>query len=256
MEKIIDTIRKLQRHAESAASFGSRAEAEAFAARAQKLLLDYKLTQEAVDAADFEGSEIMGGCVLRPSQFGQKRSKRRVAWTEDLAQTVAEGHFCRAACLPGSNKIVFLGRRHDVEIAVYVFCRLARTSAKTARLELRETKLEYKQDGLSHLWPGDKIFTDSFHLGFSAAILGRYKQQREQAEQVHAHALILHSEDAALKTFVSSFTNYHQARPLRRSEVEDTAMLQGFKAGNAVDLETPGLRGQREEKFLRGGKTG
>lgn len=43
-EKILEKLRKLQAHADSAAEIGNEAEAEAFAAKVQELLTAYKIS--------------------------------------------------------------------------------------------------------------------------------------------------------------------------------------------------------------------
>jgi len=235
--KVIDKIRKLQAHAESATKIGNIAEATAFAAHAQKLLLDYKLTQSDVDGAQGEESTL-GGFVLHPLAWGRNLTRRRIQWAEELAIVVAQAHFCRIGTYAASNVLIFFGRKHDVEIAVYIFCRLAQTAQTLGAEERRKALAEHKR--LQMPWPGTKTFLYSFYTGFNAAIYLRYQEQREEAERIQAHALVLQREDDRVKRFAESGAK-GEARPLKRPEFDDAALRAGYREGRKVNIKQAAL---------------
>lgn len=236
MEKVIDKIRKLRRHGESARAIGNLREAEAFAARAQELLLQHKLSEEVVDAPE----EGFIGLHVPPEEYGQKESRRRVIWSEVLADAVARAHFCALAIVPGSNQYHFVGLRHDLEVAGYVFCVLARTARRLAADEASAARVLYRRYDLT--WPGTKKFADSFCVGFVGAISKRYREQRERTDVVQAHALILRRGEEAVTAFLKEIAG-GEARPLKVPELDEIAARRGCAAGEAVRLDQAGLGG-------------
>ncbi len=232
MLKVIDKIRKLQRHAESARLIGNVAEAEAFAARAQYLLIEHKLSQCMVDAA--AADHDFAACRLTPDSYGEKPKRRRVPWTELLADSVSRAHFCRSAVLVGTNSYVFIGRKHDVEISVFVFTVLARTATRLAHIEADQARAFYRFHQMK--WPGDALFHNSFCLGFAVAIARRFQARRAEYDSVHSHALILRREDEALNALVAEVVE-GEARALKVPELEELAARRGYLEGEQAELD-------------------
>jgi hypothetical protein len=240
--KIIDTIRKLQRHAKSAAGLGNTAEADAFSERARRLMAENNLTQEDIDASEVTPSEI-GGYALNPAAWGQSKSKRRVAWAEQLAQVIACAHDCRTGIQPASNVLLFFGRREEVELSIFAFCRLARLAQERAKDNTRRAKKFYEQLVYPE-WPGDKAFLFSFYIGFSAAIGFRYQQRAKQkdnrAVEVPVDALALPGKEVALNEFLSR-AQMKQARSLSVPPPVPDGYFAGYGEGLKVELEVLGL---------------
>ncbi len=230
--KVIDKIRKLQRHAASAASIGNMAEAEAFAARVQELLIKHKLEQSDVERTTGEESQ-MTAFALHPEAWTSKLSLRRMNWAEELAMVVSEAHFCRMGLYAGSNVLLFFGRKSDVDVTVHVFCQLARAAQEIGAREVREAKKLYK--AYMRVWPGTKAFLHSFYTGFTGAIYKRYLERQQETEEVRAHALVLKRESDAVEEFRRQFTS-KEAKPLKRPDWEDNAIRAGIRAGEKVNI--------------------
>ena len=106
----------------------------------------------------------------------------------------------------------------------------------------RGVKPQWKHRATKRLWPGDKRFAASFHLGFRAAIAARYDAQRAAAE-VSDQALILRRSDAEAAEFAAEFTR--TANALKKVKVHDSAVFAGWREGQKVDL---GLKGVKTSK--------
>lgn len=252
--KIIDKIQKLLRHAESARQIGNIAEAEAFAAHVQTLLIQHKLDIATVERTMLDLEDPIEHRFVEGDEFGQRSKKRREGWTEGLACVIAENHFCRMAVTPNSNAITFFGRRSDIEITIFMFTYLSRLAAKFGQLELALAKFPYRK--VKHRkptanptwrhqitgkkWVGDKRFLDSFHLGFRAAINWRYVEQRKAAETDQIQALVLGRSDNAVAEFAAQFTSPARKVKLAASHVDAQAV--GWAKGQEVDLNLKGVR--------------
>lgn len=183
-EKIIDKIRKLQTLAESEDKLGNSDAADLIQAKAQELLIKYKLSHSDINKVqEFEPDfipPIMGKSIV-PNPFVRinSRQKIRILWFEELAKVVAEGYFCKARVEQGD--IWFYGLDMDREIAIYMFQKIAERAKFLHDIEFAKLKcvvgaariqIGKKKDlePLPRIWEGDKEFTDSFHKGFREAL--------------------------------------------------------------------------------------
>lgn len=183
-EKIIDKIRKLQTLAESEDKLGNSDAADLIQAKAQELLIKYKLSHSDINKVqEFEPDfipPIMGKSIV-PNPFVRinSRQKIRILWFEELAKVVAEGYFCKARVEQGD--IWFYGLDMDREIAIYMFQKIAERAKFLHDIEFAKLKcvvgaariqIGKKKDlePLPRVWEGDKEFTDSFHKGFREAL--------------------------------------------------------------------------------------
>ncbi|HKV42546.1 MAG TPA: DUF2786 domain-containing protein [Blastocatellia bacterium] len=121
-ERILDKIVKLIRYADSARSIGNVAEAEAFAARINDMLIKHKLS---IGDIEREGSSEGGIAVqlLDLADLGLGDSQERVFWSEGLAVAIAIHHFCTVLVHPQGREIYFVGRNEDRQIAMYIYIR-------------------------------------------------------------------------------------------------------------------------------------
>ncbi len=113
-EKIIDKIRKLHAHAQSAEKIGSEAEAQAFAQMVNQLLNKHRLEltdiqfeerrkNEPVEQAEINFREH--GDTFRGKKVEWKQKKVRVEWIERLAGIVARAHSCEILVVERSNRL-------------------------------------------------------------------------------------------------------------------------------------------------------
>lgn len=127
--KILDRIGKLFAKAESAEEFGSVAEAEAFAAKGQEMLLQHKIgdTELAEHLAANDEERLFAGMATsyyRPRDWGHARQHKRSLWREQLARVIAQGFQCENIVVTRSNFMMFAGLEADTIFCVQLYARL------------------------------------------------------------------------------------------------------------------------------------
>lgn len=233
-EKVIDKIKKLMSLAESEEALGNSGAAENIGAKAQELLLKYKLSHMDIKMVQEIEPDyippIMGkSIVVNPFVRVNARAKARMIWFEELAKTVAEGYFCKTNIENG--EVWFYGLDMDREVAIYMFLKIAERARKIHDTEIEKIKKavgmkkigfggrKVEQD-LPKVWISDEAFTNSFHKGFKIAL------EESLAENVD------HSDPAFIKSMedIQRFINdnppsyRHDYRYYQNSRYE----LQGF----------------------------
>lgn len=135
--KIIDKIVKLQQQADGEAKLGNSAAAEAFAAMANKLLLDYELSASDLDYKRQSDKDPIIEKTVNFGAYKMKRTKVRIWWQEELAGLIARSHLCRLLIHPhgGGNTVTFVGTRTHATVAEYVFGTMVPAVDKMADVE-------------------------------------------------------------------------------------------------------------------------
>jgi len=262
-EKIIDLIRKLNAHAESAASIGNMAEAEAFAAKVQDLLQQHKLDMAEVEQATLDLEDPMQRRTVQSDDYDRPRKRRRENWTEQLGHVVAAYHFCSMAVVQASNDLLFYGRQSDIQVAMFIFVYLARIAGRLGREEMvriksteyrkvkrrdPRSKKQWRHRTTNRLWPGDHRFLSSFHDGFRYAIWERYRRQRAVADTDANTALILRKSTDEAKAFADK--SCRPANQLKKNRTHEDAAARGWERGHEVDLNRRGLHGRTPQGLL------
>jgi len=181
-EKWIDRLKKLKAKAESAAAIGNQAEAEAFAAKFQALLIEHKVSMSEVELTEQNVDDPLGYHEYHPDRagfdpFDSRAKKRRVLWIEQLAMAVADAHFTKMILserLDGVVTYMFVGRQSDVELAVWMFTVLGRNGIKNAKKEYDRAKRERRDT---------TDWYKTFLRAYQIAITKRYAIEREKLER-------------------------------------------------------------------------
>ena len=138
-EKILEKLQKIKAHAESAEKIGSQAEAEAFAAMFQQLLLKHKISATEVEVEQLERDEPVDKFQVDWQDIRVRST--RIAWIERLAGIVARAYFCRILVHPRSSNITIVGRKSDAAIAEYMLVTLVREFSRLLGEELDVSNL-------------------------------------------------------------------------------------------------------------------
>lgn len=237
-ESVLSKVRKLYAHAESAAKLGNQAEAEAFAGKAQELLLEHKLSMSEVEMQRQDEDDPMGRIVVEGDQVGVGKSTYRVHWQQQLASIVARAHFCRIIVYPGSNKIAFVGRNSDRELAIYVYGLLVRTSKDVAETEHKLFAAQCKRAGTPERAQG---FKDSWRIGFYTAIKERYAAERAKAQAAHSNctALVV-VNDKAVERYMATM-KLSKGTPIGSRQINQNGVNAGYKYGQGVNIRSNGI---------------
>jgi hypothetical protein len=141
-EKMIDKIRKLQAHSDSAHTIGNEAEAQAFAAKVQELLTAYKLSQADIGSG-VEPDEPVNVTQFGWKDLGLKARNKRVAWVERLASHVGKAYYCEFVIVARYGNIgYYVGTETDRQVAIFMFITLARFLHDLANREARRYHYE------------------------------------------------------------------------------------------------------------------
>lgn len=244
-EGILEKLRKLMAHKDSAEEIGNQAEAEAFARKVAYLLNQHKLTEDDVKDHAERKNRISSDDVDFDT-YGLGKKPRRVLWTERLGNVIAENYFCKMLVNPGSNTLSFAGRPMDREIAVFVFVTLARAAQKMAE------KMHKKKELVRHLLdePMDlRGFKDAFYLGFVEGIRDRLEEMRKSFQEENpGFALVLTRHDVAMKEW--AVTNCFPAGPPPSGGGGNNL---GYEAGKLFAREVPiatGVGGMKPQKRI------
>jgi hypothetical protein len=177
-EKTIIRIKNMLEMHERATTKG---EAMAAAAAVQRELTKHNLSLSEVQLFEVQLEEPVEEQWLAGDDYGFTRSRRRVAWIENLATFVARAHFCKIIVSTGSNRIAFVGRRSNREVCVKSFAYLVNVAKELADIDTEE----YKQTFVAQ-YNWEKIdvrsFRNSFFAGFVSAIEMRFLKEERDIE--------------------------------------------------------------------------
>lgn len=259
-DRIIDKLKKLLRHQESAAKIGSQAEAEAFAERIQELLTTHSLEMSDIEYEEQEHAEPIDEEHVSAKDLGIKYERKRIEWQEDLAMAIAHNNHCRTLVTNYNNTAFFVGRKSDRELCVTLFryfLRLIIEMSEKAALEAKDAERQELQRKHGSYYTGADLrwrmrdFRRSYCAGFSSAIQSRLYEQRRNLEQQVAPestALVhLRNTKEAINAYLhDKFKDRKESKA--KDNIDDNtnhygAYRKGEQAGRAVALTSGALRG-------------
>ena len=170
-ESIIAKIKKLLEHTE--AHGATKAEAVAFALKAQKLMAEH----------DIQEHELGGG-ENEPLETASSQVKTTRLWRDQLATIIADNFRCRYYTSLFADEdyarrrtahIRFYGYRHDAQAAALVFDRLYEVGEKLARKYLKD---ERRKLG-SGLQLDTRFIRDSFTFAFVDGVRSELEKQSQ-----------------------------------------------------------------------------
>lgn len=223
-ERIIDKIKKLIRHEQSARVCSTPQEAEAFAARIQELLIKHKIEMSEVRVDDEPEEKVGEETVAAGRTIRYGRGASVPAADSRLMRVVAEAHFCQAIGIPQSNTVLVVGAEEDRAVAVEMFRFLVGTMKRLARVE--EEKTRARRHSV-------RKFKPYFYRGFTAAVVRRYEEMRQTND---CQALV--RADALVKRYVESNYETVEVKPRKPSRMNKNGYFAGVIAGRNVDLKT------------------
>ena len=228
MDAVIDKLRKIIAMSDSAKSIGNLAEAEAFATKAQELLLKHKLDMSDVEFSAEELNEPVLSEVLEADELLDMTHKQRQdKWIGILISAVTKANFCRALGYRRSNRYTVVGRASDRQAATELFQYLSKAAIEMAPREaLAHGAINTK-----------KSFISAFKLGFASAIARRLTVKAAELKagaQVQGLIRIDQMTRATDDKFKELFPNTQNARVTRARNY--TGYQAGRTYGTAVGI--------------------
>lgn len=229
--KIIEKLKKLIRHEQSARDIGNIGEAENFAAKIQELLDAHNLSMSQIDMEEARSS-------VDRSSDGQYALHQ---WQKIFVINIAELNGCQ--CVFSGKEITLIGGEEDRLIVFEVYRYFEKLARDFTNTSLQEWKLtaEYKRKRkkIYH----SKLFVKSFLLGFVRALIRRFREHHEAAKRAA-------SNEQALIFIGNKLANANQwvvqnlkisTTPIespKYSKLKSDAYGKGYQAGNSVALTT------------------
>lgn len=240
-DRIIDKLRKIHAHSESAASLGNEAEAQAFAAAFQRLLTEHKLEMSDVEFAQAEVDDPVARHEIDYSKYPEfKHKKARISWAVHLNSAIAKAHFCRIILHQKSNTISLVGRKQDTEVAEFMIITLNRAAERIANRELQKYRWEiYKRDRNCEAASG---FRAAFLFGFTQRLVERYEEERRRTEGdgSNSTALVrLRREERAVEDFINELKGKTTTTIMKSRHREGTE--RGRVVANGIQLRSTGI---------------
>ena len=239
--RIIDKIRKLIRHEQSARECSTPEEAAAFAGRIQELLIKHKIDMGEVRVDGDPQAERVGNEEVKAGHYSVRFGRGYVPLADNrMMRVVADAHFCQAIALPGTNTILLVGAAEDRAVAVAMFRFLLTTMKRQARISLAEVKRARRSV---------RMFKPDFYRGFTNTVDRRYHEMR----QTNSCTALVRA-DALVKQYVESNYETVEAKPRKhKGRINRHGYFAGVVAGSAVDLGTNVMGGSNAPESNRSG---
>lgn len=238
-ERVLDLIKKLNAKAESAAQIGSAAEAEAFAAKVTDLLLQYNLSMDDLPASECR-EDTVDKELFDPEDFGVKAKRSRVQWQETLAVEVAQANFCRILVQPGRNSVSFIGRRHNREVAMWLYATLVGDLETAAdRSYVRYFRQCYDEGDPTKA----RGYRAAWLTGAVSAIVNRLRTDRQHALTQPKIEGLMRRTELELNAFIERYPRATGLSSPRLSSAHGFSDGQAY--GNAVGLDSEAIRRRR-----------
>ena len=257
IETIIEKLRKLIAHEQSARSIGNLHEAEAFASKIQSMLDEYKLSMDEIAYSQREVDEpidwepVTADEIDHTETYGTKRLKTH--WQQQIANAIAKANSCTLVNSTGNKgKIFFVGRTTDRQLCKMLYCYLVALGEelceKAAKEDVDDQYHKFCDSKGYHYnevpkWEAVafrgwmKDWRKSWRRGFSDAIAARLKEAHAETEVKAAGtcALVHMKKDALdVKEFLQHKVHQGTGNGVSGSNIDGYA--RGKSTGGAVAL--------------------
>ena len=243
MDKVINKLKKLIAHEESARAIGNVAEAEAFAQKIQEWLTTHNLSMSEVEIHAAQDSPIDGEPV-------QDELTNIEDWHRVLLANIARINGCH----PLEHRLGFqivVGRQQDREIVINLYKYFEKLGEDLAeKFALAGQQHSIFSSELTDFYSVSSSFfnsetrRNSFLLGFVASVSQRLEEinRKQTAESENTAALVfLSNREKENKTWIDEkYKVDHE--PIQINSVDKSAFTSGASAGNSVALTDKTLK--------------
>lgn len=246
-QDLIEKIAKLHKKAESAKELGSEAEAAAFAAGVQRLLIQHKLSMSDLQYAAED--DPIDESYIPVTQHGVTSRWKRVRWVEDLALVVAKAYGCRVLVMDGRSTIIIVGRETSRKLVDYTLTVLIRAATNLSQAEYDKYYYWCKESGLQ-LRPGFKL---SFLKGFIQRVQQRIQETFADEDTTGQGLMRIDSEGKLAEQFIKDRYIKNAAALSTSHSHNSTGYHRGVDIANNLDLKGKAVEeAQSRQKQLTG----
>lgn len=240
-EKVIDKIRKLHAKAESCEQIGNQAEAEAFAAMVNQLLIRHNLSMASVEWAQRNEEDPITKAWLDFQAYNIELKHRRVQWSEQLASLICRAHFCKLLLSLSSNRLCFVGHKSNRDVAEYLFVTMYRLA--TVLSEKAYVAYFYECRGNGDVTKA-RGFKSAWLYGFLQGLRERFDQERKAVDvPVNSTALVRVNQTlAVVDNWMKENVKAKMARDLNQFKFNNEGIKRGKQAAIDVSLRANAIR--------------
>lgn len=236
--KILEKLRKLLLHKESAEQIGSSAEAEAFALKIQKLLNQYNLSLSDIDLEERKNNMVREKGLDAKSKGFKGRSSYIVM------DVIAKNNWCKAYStgLSSTGLMSIIGSKENVEVCKYLHSILFPLSVKLGKKEYAKFIKNDFGVLIGAIKPSRGKYMRAFIDGFASGLSVKFMTEKKKFEEENptGSSLIVCNEQALME-FQNKVVGEVKTFKTKVSQVGD-ANFKGFEAGKNADF-TKGLSG-------------
>ena len=248
-EEIIEKLKKIKAHEESAREIGSIDEAEVFAKVFQKLLVDYELSMNDVEFTHMRNVSTIEKTLIDWDEYHVKVGQNiRHMWIEYLTAIVARAYGCAFMIRTGSSHIWIIGRETNRHLAEYVLVMLVRSADSISRKESATFSRRCRKEGRPEVSHG---YRKSFLIGFVLRINDRLKEARHPTASSGSTAIVrIATESGDARDWMRQTLHIRQAADLTIAASENCIGFQkGQTTANRMDIRGRGIGNSPRKKL-------
>lgn len=177
--KILKKVILLNNAAKGEEALGNTEAAEAFAAKVNRLMLEYELSVSDIEYAAHEATDPVIELRVDLDGYGIPRTKTRSEWQQRLASIIANAHLCKTMVMSGSNHIWFVGTKSHATVAEYAYGILVPVVERLSK----KAEVDYwKATGCGRGANNKALgYRAAWIDGFAGRLFERFKEARNQA---------------------------------------------------------------------------
>jgi hypothetical protein len=276
-DSIMRKLGKIKAHQESAEKIGSEAEAQAFAAMLNNLLLKHKLEMSDIEWNSEVQDEpvdtyrVGGDTEYREHKRWMKDfpdieiKGRRIAWSEELGRICADANACKMLISSGSSILWFVGRKSNVAVAEYTYVVMYRTIESMSWKEYKtlRNKIKWAQtkQGIATAdvdYGEARGYRESWIAGFInklSQIFYEERMKQMQPDGTQSTALVRIDKDKlAVRDYMRTLSTGKAKHINRPSGSNDRGYNDGAAAANRANANRKAGVGTSDVKKIGGGR--
>jgi len=231
MENIIEKIKKLIKHQQSAEKIGSLNEANAFASKIQKMLNEYNLSMKDITLEELEEKIIQDFMSCRVPSVSKTLGYF-------VMYPIAKYNYCRIY-LAGDNMCI-VGTKENIEVCKYIYDFCLNNFVRIGKDEFKKENLQIGVD----------TYLRNFLQGAATGLELKFKNERKLQEtenliesgvsmsqvenSTSCLSLVIQKNDKAVANYVENNMSTKKGRS--KSIKKDGTFLKGVQAGQNIKI--------------------